>query len=113
MFSEELNKAKNQYKKFVLYEDSSMIRQFFGKKNQASFLGSHKFVEWVKATFRRSKADHEVPKSRQLAPTITDVKKKVRQSYRVDEQTLKQTKRGQTNEPRNIARKRCGLARVS
>ena len=113
MFSKQQNRAKREYGNFVQDEDSAEISQFFGKKNLASFFGSRDFIEWIKETFLPLKRQAEVPSSRQLAPTIADIKRKVCLAYQVNEQTLEQGRRGRLNEPRNVAiylaRKRCGL----
>jgi putative transposase len=68
----------------------------------------------VKKKFYRVKSHAEIPQSRQLAPTIAEIKEKVCRCYGVKQQALEKTKRGQVNEPRNIAiyltRKRSSLA---
>ncbi len=113
MVSEEQEKAIRQYRDFVQCKDSSRITDYFNKKHKAPFFGSQEFIARIKETFRQSKEHHEIPQSRQLAPTIAEIKNIVCQSFKVEEQTLRQTKRGQVNEPRNVAiylaRKRCGF----
>ena len=113
MFSKERNKAKRQYHCFVQCEDSAEVTDFFSKKNLASFFGSRDFVQWIKATYRKLQNQEEIPQSRDLAPTITEIKRAVCQGYEIEEKELGQTKRGWMNEPRNVAvylaRKRCGL----
>jgi len=113
MFSREQDKAKRQYKSFVQCEDSAEVTDFFSKKNLASFFGTRDFVEWIKATYRQLQNHEEIPQSRDLAPTIAEIKRAVCQCYEVEEGRLDQTKRGWVNEPRNVAvylaRRRCGL----
>jgi len=113
MFADNLNNPKIQYKKFVHDEDSKEVIDFFSKKNLPSLFGSQDFIQWIKNTFHENKRHAEIPQSRQLAPTITEIKKIVCDLYGVDEQTLHQSRRGQINEPRNLAiylaRKQCGL----
>jgi len=113
MFDREQHKAIKQYKIFVKGEDSAEVTDFFGKKNLASFFGSRDFIEWVKATYHQLQNQKEIPQSRHLAPTIDNIKLVVCQHYQVEQRHLKQSKRGQVNEPRNVsiylARKRCGL----
>ena len=103
MFSDKSNDAKREYGKFVQGEDSSEVLEFFGKKNLASVFGSGDFVQWVKGKYYELKNHSEVPQSRQLAPTIAEIKEAVSQSYGIEEMALEQTKRGQVNEPRNLA----------
>lgn len=113
MFSDKPSRAKRQYLEFVRNEDSSEITDFFSKKNLASFFGSQDFIDWVKEKFYQLKKHNEIPQSRHLAPTIAEIKKAVSRSYGIKEDVLEQTKRGQVNEPRNVAiylsRKRSGL----
>ena len=54
-----------------------------------------------------------MPHSKELVPTITQIKNAVSQSYGIKREALEQSKRGQINEPRNVAiflsRKHSGL----
>jgi len=113
MFADRAGKAKKAYTDFVRGEDSSDVIEFFRKKNLASVFGSPGFVEWIKGKYYLQKQHAEVPESRQLAPTIAEIKKAVCQLYREKEEVLEQTRRGQVNEPRNLAiylaRKHCRL----
>ncbi len=113
MFSKERNEAKRQYQGYVQCEDSTEVTGFFSKKNLASFFGSRDFVQLIKATYRQLQNHEEIPQSRDLAPTIAEIKRAVCQCYMIEEKELGQTKRGWMNEPRNVAvylaRKRCGL----
>jgi REP element-mobilizing transposase RayT len=113
MFDHDQQRAKKEYKSFVQCEDSEKITDFFGKKNLASFFGSKKFIEWVKATYHQLQNHNEIPQSRHLAPTIAEIKLAVCQYYDVELGEIEQSKRGQMNEPRNVAvylaRKRSGL----
>lgn len=103
MFSEDLSTAKKEYRKFVLCKDSPNILDFFSKKNLASFFGSLDFIEWIKDKYYQDKEHREVPQSKQLAPTISKIKRIVSQIYDVEEHHLSYSKRGEVNEPRNIA----------
>lgn len=113
MFAAEPIKAKEEYKDFVQGEDSTQVTDFFSKKNLALFFGSQDYVEWIKETYHDLKQHDEIPQSRHLVPTIAEIKRLVCQYYGVEEKKLEDTKRGQANEPRNVAvylaRKRCGL----
>ncbi|WP_458776789.1 transposase [Desulforhopalus sp. 52FAK] len=113
MFDRDQIKAKRQYKSFVECEDSAEITNFFGKKNLSPFFGSQDFIKWVKATYRQLQNNTEIPQTKNLAPTIAEIKLVVCQYYEVEQRRLEQTKRGQVNEARNVAiylaRKRCGL----
>ena len=113
MFSGQSGKAKKAYIDFVHDEDSLEVTDFFSRRNLASVFGSSGFLEWVKREFYEKKQHDEVPESRRLAPTVADIKKAVCQLYKIDKKELEQAKRGQVNEPRNLAiylaRKHTGL----
>lgn len=113
MFSKEQNKAKRQYLNFVQCENSAEVTDFFSKKNLPTFFCTQDFVEWIKATYHQLQNHEEIPQSRGLAPTISEIKQAVCQCYKIQEKDLELTKRGRINEPRNVAvylaRRRCGL----
>jgi chromosomal replication initiation ATPase DnaA len=113
MFDRDQLKAKRQYKSFIKCEDSDKVSNFFSKKNLASFFGSQDFIKWVKSTYQQLQNNTEIPQTKHLAPTITEIKLVVCQFYDVEHRKLEQSKRGQVNEARNVAiylaRKRCGL----
>ena len=113
MFSGQSGKAKKAYINFVHDKDSLEVTDFFSRRSLASVFGSSGFLEWVKGEFYEKKQHDEIPESRRLAPTVADIKKAVCQLYKIDKKKLEQTKRGQVNEPRNLAiylaRKHSGL----
>lgn len=95
--------TKKAYNRFVLGEDSLEITKFYSKKNLPSIFGSADFSNWVKEKYYELKKHSEVPQSRQLAPTIPEIKAAVCRKFGVEEEVLAQTQRGQVNEPRNLA----------
>jgi REP element-mobilizing transposase RayT len=103
MFADKPKMARKEYKVFMKEENSPAIMEFFSKKNLASFYGSKEFIKWVKAEYFERKMHGEIPQSRQLAPTIREIKEAVKQSFGITDVDLEQTKRGQINEPRNLA----------
>jgi len=103
MFSEKSTVAKKKYKEFVKVEDTAEVLDFFDKKNLPSIFGTNSFVQYVKDEFFSLKKHREIPQSRQLAPTITDIKTAVCNVYGIQEQVLDKSIRGQFNEPRNLA----------
>lgn len=114
MFADTKAKAKKGYLEFVQKEDSSEVTDFFSKKNLASVFGTQDFIDWMKEKFYSSIKHYEIPQSRQLAPTIAAIKEAVCRSYGIEVHMLEHAKRGQVNEPRNVAiylaRKCSGLA---
>ncbi len=103
MFSGKPGTAKKEYIEFVQDEDSLEVTEFYNKKNLASVFGSGDFAQWIKEKYYELKKHSEIPQSRKLAPTISEIKKVVSQSFGITGITLNQTKRGQVNEPRNLA----------
>jgi putative transposase len=114
MLADTKAKAKKSYPEFVRKDDSPEITDFYSTKNLASVFGTRDFVDWVRKKFYRLKRCNEIPQSRQLAPTIAEIKEAVSRSYGVSGQVLEQAKRGRENEPRNVAvflaRKGSGLS---
>jgi len=113
MFADTLDKAQRRYKRFVHDEDTEEVIDFFSKKHMPAFFGTEDFVEGIKEKYYGIKKHHEIPQSRQLAPTVAEIKEIVCKHYAIDEQSLLQSKRGRINEPRNmavyLARKLCGF----
>jgi len=66
-------------------------------------LGGEDFVDWVKKTFFANKVHKQIPDSGQLAPELAKIKAVVCQYYAVDLESLMRSKRGVSNEPRNMA----------
>ena len=103
MFADRPNHAKRAYVSFVQMAVSPEISDFFSKKNLSPILGSEEFVNWVKGKFYQHKKDAEVPDSRRLAPMLSEIKQAVCGEYTIDEEVLGQSRRGEENEPRNVA----------
>ena len=103
MFAAKTSVARSKYRNFVQGEDSSKVLEFFDKKNLPSIFGSANFREWIKEGYFERKKHREVPQARQLAPSITEIKKAVCSFYGISEQGLATTMRGRINEPRNLA----------
>ena len=60
-------------------------------------------IDLVKTTFFTQKRHIEVPESKSLAPDSKKIKASVCKEYNINEKGLLISKRGMTNEPRNIA----------
>ena len=113
MFAEDISLAKKAYLDFISVGDSKDILGFFDKVNIPSIMGGDDFIAWVKGKFFKKKRDDNVPESKQLAPTPCEVMEEVCRLYDVETSTLLKSRRGTTNEARNIAiyltRLFCGL----
>jgi hypothetical protein len=94
MFAEKKTRAKKKYLEFVNNEESSEVTDFYSKKNLATVFGTQDFIDWVKGEFYSLKSHAEISQSRQLAPTIAEIKEQVCRCYGVEEQALEKSKRG-------------------
>lgn len=113
MFARNTMLAKRAYLDFISAGDSKDILSFFDKLNIPSIMGGESFILWVKEKFYKQKRDDNVPESKRLAPSPAQVIKAVRQRYNTEPSLLRQGRRGNTNEARNVAiyliRHLCGL----
>lgn len=104
VFSEH-NRAESirTYMEFIVEETSDKISRVFDKGVLPSVLGSESFVNSIKEKFFTLKNYEEIPESRRLAPDVERIMGEVCRFYEVDESELYRSRRGQYNEPRNIA----------
>jgi len=103
MFSDNRRLGIKRYKEFVSKKSPDEINTILGKKKLPNTLGSEGFLDWVRRTFSGKKRHVEVPESKSFAPAIKRIKAVVSESYDVEEGALTLTRRGITNEPRNVA----------
>jgi len=95
--------ATTAYRAFMAQEDSDELMVALSKKNVPSLLGSQEFVERVKANFRNLRSHREVPAARLLAPELEAIQSAVCAGYGIDRRELLWSKRGTTNDARNVA----------
>jgi len=102
-----LSKSKanrlKRYQRFVSMEDEEAITSVYEGKRWPSVFGSERFVNTVKEKFFSRKVDEEVPQSKELAPGTDRIKRGVCEFYRIDQAELLRSRRGDFNEPRNVA----------
>jgi len=103
MFSNDRGLGIKRYKEFVTKKTPDEINAILGRKNLPSALGSDGFIDRLKRTFSGKKRHWEVPESKLLAPDVVKIKGVVCKSYDIEERVLTITRRGFTNEPRNVA----------
>jgi hypothetical protein len=96
-------RQRGLYRAFVGMEPPEEITEMLERKRWPSVLGSERFVNWVKDRFFEQMRHQEVPASRVLAPEREEIKHVVCRSYGVNEADLLQSRRGVSNEPRNVA----------
>ena len=102
-----LSKEKKEwiksYRQFVSIEDEDEATRILGRVNWPSVWGPESFIDWVRGKYYGTKVHDEVPRSKSLIPGHEAILKVVCEYYGVDENELYKTKRGTTNEPRNIS----------
>lgn len=103
MFSGHQNEAVKIYRNFVRKEIPEEINRILGAGKWPAVLGKESFIDWVKDTFFLQKRHVEVPESKTLAPDMERIKSTVCRMYNIKEEDLLFSKRGMTNEPRNVA----------
>jgi putative transposase len=91
------------YRAFMAQDESDELMAALSKRNVPSLLGSQEFVEWVKASFRNLRSHPEVPASRLLAPRLKAIQSAVCKGYGIDRNELLSSRRGMSNDARNIA----------
>jgi hypothetical protein len=91
------------YKNFVRLDDSKKIKQVFEDSSWPPFLGGKQFLGWIKETFFEKKREKEVPESAQLAPDLSLIKTVVCEYYKIQEPSIQRSRRGVSNEPRDVA----------
>jgi hypothetical protein len=96
-------KQINAYKHFVRMDESEELLEVLESPKWPPFLGSKQFLEWVKKTFFENKREKEVPDSVHLAPGLSQIKAVVCENYGIQESILQKTRRGISNEPRDVA----------
>ncbi|MBC2717526.1 MAG: hypothetical protein HF978_19650 [Desulfobacteraceae bacterium] len=60
-------------------------------------------IDWVKGEYYARKTDDEIPQAKTLAPEKEQIIKYVNRYYRIDTDALFVSRRGQFNEPKNVA----------
>jgi len=102
-FSDDLDDARKGYLQFMASDDDERVEQAFSMKKLPSILGGLDFVKKIKERFFVRKKHREVPASRMLAPSVLEVTEAVAGHYGVDEASLFLSRRGVSNEPRDLA----------
>ena len=79
------------------------INEILGRKNLPSVLGTESFIERIKRKFFHKERHREIPESKLLAPDAERIKQEVWKAFDVDRVELYESRRGLSNEPRNVA----------
>ena len=92
-----------EYKKFIKTESDDRIRGLLDGNQWPSVIGPSQFIDWVKGEYYSRKINDEIPQGKTLAPEEVQIIKSVSRYYRIDTDVLFVSRRGQFNEPRNVA----------
>ncbi len=101
-FSNHLGEARKGYRRFMAQDDDENVEQVFARQNLPAILGGKEFVSKIKDRFFLAKTNREVPTARHLAPTVREILDAVLSAYAAEEATLSASRRGATNEPRDV-----------
>jgi len=118
MFSKKSNQAMKVYADFIKEQVPKEIEHFYDKKNLPAILGDDDFKEWLKEKFKNLRFNKEIPEAKTLALDSETIRGLVCKEFGVENETLRQLKRGTANPARDVAvylqRKYCGqtLARL-
>ena len=112
-FSNRLDEASNEYHRFMAQDDDERVERAFSRMNLPAILGGKEFIRKIKDRFFTAKTNREVPTAKNLAPSAQEIMAAVLAVYEVEEPTLFISRRGSTNESRDVAiyllRTLCGL----
>ena len=103
MMGEDGRNQGRAYRQFMSQPDSDELSSLFSRKRIPSLLGSKEFIDRLKATFRNLRGLPEIPESKILSPRIDAIKMAVCAVYKIDGGDLLCSRRGTTNEARNVA----------
>lgn len=106
IFSMISSKQRGRLKQFVDFmkkEDSEEVTRLFSLKKLPSFFGPESFITDLKEKYYFKKKSYEVPESKSLSPTSDSIISAVCEYYSVSFNELLITRRGNFNEPRNVA----------
>lgn len=106
IFSMITPKKRGRLKPFIEFmqeDDSEEVVRLFSLKKLPSFFGPENFITGIKEKHYFKKKSYEVPESKRLAPTSDSIISAVCEHYGVSFNDLLITRRGNFNEPRNIA----------
>ena len=103
MLTEDRQLWLSRYRQFLATEKDDEVADVLEASKWPPFFGPKKFTDWVKSKYYAGKTNPEVPQEQQLVPSPSLIKQVVCEFYGIDEEVLHRTKRGEFNEPRNVA----------
>jgi hypothetical protein len=103
MLTEDRQLWLSRYRQFLATEKDDEITEVVEASKWPPFLGPKQFTDWLKSKYYAGKTNPEVPQEQELIPSSSLIKQVVCEFYGVNEDVLHRTKRGEFNEPRNVA----------
>ncbi len=103
ILADEKGKQLKAYSKFMSEDDSEEITKLFEGKKWPVFFGDDDFLKQLKRKYFEDKRNPQIPESAELSPELWEIKKEVNSYYGVASAELIKSRRGQFNEPRNMA----------
>ena len=91
------------YRKFMAMENQDQVSGILDCKKWPSLLGPQDFVDRVKSMYRDFKEVEETPQMRELYIDTETILSQVSDYYGITHDDLNTARRGQFNEPRNVA----------
>ena len=95
--------ARRQYVDFMAKESSKEVQALFRAKKQPTIYGSEGFKERIKKLFSKQEIESEIPESKVLVYEAEQIIGGVCKYYEIRKDDLFITRRGFTNEARNMA----------
>ena len=84
-------------------EDAEGIEKVYSRKKLPVILGSESFIGKIRERYSDEKIHKEIPETKLFAPSSRGIIEEVCTEYGVEEEALMESRRGMTNEPRNVA----------
>jgi plasmid maintenance system killer protein/REP element-mobilizing transposase RayT len=91
------------YRKWVSVEKEGEVGRITSMKRWPAVLGPKEFLDGIKEMFGPEKTNEEIPSSRELLPDAKQIIEAVCDAFGVATSDLRETRRGQANDPRSVA----------
>ena len=91
------------FHRFVLAGNEASLEQFYTGGRQSPILGGERFRDWVRRKVKAPDREHPREQRRALRPTEEAVLATVAREYGVPPATLREGRRGRSNEARKVA----------
>jgi REP element-mobilizing transposase RayT len=103
LFTQDKMKCLRYYRRFVGAEEGDGMANILEAERWPAVLGPEKFVDWVKGKYYAATHSQEIPQVQDLAPSVDVIKDTVCDFYAAGREVLYKSRRGEFNEPRNVA----------